>query len=505
MSRRKVGLHFLRNLLSIAFPPPSQSSRGKIAPDVSAHYDLVYEPPSRIALKHGSGEPYWRASSPKVFQFGFPFQCSYVNINAHNGQNSDFVREKKQIMALFSFRHSVKTFSTKSASNRRAAKIGQTSAHLRYITRPSAARTVIIARLKNDSQKDSAEAAEMEAFRSEGRVCERFTVALPIEATSEQREILATAYAEYITLGQCGYVAAIHDKTGNDMANPHFHLVCFDKKMKGTGRGRPRSIMGMSRKFAIESAAHGWASVHNSLMSEWGYGEATMIDHRSFSERGIDRVPTIHEGPGAKALEAVGSKPVGSKHWQKVDGGHTRAEANKLIGEINHMKEELYGLRLDRLGSSNAGNTFGDARDGPKNSKNFFGDDHTHRRAGKYPPAPSEIGRSHQATSREDRGTRKQPFKPQERIGKMAPPPFASRGGKGRAPSNSASLAPSMPWGRVRRIYRELVLTRDTLKTRLLRYEAQSQILAVASDLTSVDEKQSSLSNSPKKEFQRER
>lgn len=149
-------------------------------------------------------------------------------------------------MALFSFRHSVRTFSPKRAKNERAAEHGQTLAHLRYITRPSAARVVHRERVADDAE--AARAAEQAAEKRGGRVAERFILALPVEATAEQRVALARAYAEELTQGVAGYVLAIHDARGNDARNPHCHLVAFDAFERTGGRGRPRSVLGMARE-----------------------------------------------------------------------------------------------------------------------------------------------------------------------------------------------------------------------------------------------------------------
>ena len=115
-------------------------------------------------------------------------------------------------MALFSFRHSVKTFSEKRTDDSRVAKVGQTAAHLRYITRPQVARTVLCERLTSQTGPETAIDAEDAAQQRKGRVCERFIVALPVEATPDQREALTRAFAEKLTGGVAGYVAAIHDK-----------------------------------------------------------------------------------------------------------------------------------------------------------------------------------------------------------------------------------------------------------------------------------------------------
>jgi hypothetical protein len=76
------------------------------------------------------------------------------------------------IMALFSFRHSVKTFSEKRSAEGRAAEVGQTVAHLRYITRPKAARKVLRERLTGPTDTATAQEAEDAAQKRKGRVCE---------------------------------------------------------------------------------------------------------------------------------------------------------------------------------------------------------------------------------------------------------------------------------------------------------------------------------------------
>lgn len=158
-------------------------------------------------------------------------------------------------MALFSFRHSVKTFSDKRCAEGRKAEMGQTAAHLSYITRPKAARIVLRERLTGPSDRATAQQAEDAAQRRKGRVCERFIIALPPEATDQQREALAKAFADELTGGVSGYVAAIHDRNGNDLCNPHFHLVAFDVMIKAGGRRRPRSTLGMARKNAVQMRA----------------------------------------------------------------------------------------------------------------------------------------------------------------------------------------------------------------------------------------------------------
>ena len=362
-------------------------------------------------------------------------------------------------MALFSFRHSVKTFSDKRSAEARAAKRGQTAAHLKYITRPQAARVVLRERLAFPTDAQVASAAEREAEARKGRVCERFILALPVEATPEQRVALVRAFAEALTNGVAGYVAAIHDQRGNDIKNPHAHIAAFDVQVKGGGRGRPRNTIGMARKNAVEATAALWADIHNQMMTAWGYGADSQISHLSYAARGIDRLPEIHEGAASRQMFAKSEPPATKADWLHIDGGHTRAEANALIREINTLKQEAEhdeANTTDRLGSGHEANgrEFPHRREDEREGRGGDGRD-----AGQYRPpweTPDPLGSDGQAD--EGAGSSAAASTPPFLAIQASPaplPPFA----------NHRRLS---GWGRVRRVYRELVMLRDTLRARLI-------------------------------------
>lgn len=362
-------------------------------------------------------------------------------------------------MALFSFRHSVKTFSDKRSAEARAAKHGQTAAHLKYITRPQAARTVLRERLAFPTDAQVAIAAEQEAETRKGRVCERFILALPVEASPEQREALVRAFAEAMTQGVAGYVAAIHDQRGNDTKNPHAHIAAFDVQVKGGGRGRPRSTIGMARKNAVEETAALWADIHNRMMTAWGYGADSRISHLSYAARGIDRLPEIHEGAASRHLIAQGEAPATKADWLHIDGGHTRAEANALIREINTLQQEAEHDEADPTNGLGSGYE-ADGRERPhrrEDEREGRGGDGRHAGQSRPPwETPHPIG----SDGETDEGA--------SSADATSPPPFFA------AKAITAPLPPFADhrrlsgWGRVRRVYRELVMRRDTLLTRLL-------------------------------------
>ena len=82
-------------------------------------------------------------------------------------------------------------------------------------------------------------------------------------------------------------------------------LVRADKHPKSTryGRQNPISERWNSEEQLLVWRAT-WADVSNRCLERAGREER--IDHRSNAARGIDEIPTIHEGVTAQALERKG-------------------------------------------------------------------------------------------------------------------------------------------------------------------------------------------------------
>ena len=82
-------------------------------------------------------------------------------------------------------------------------------------------------------------------------------------------------------------------------------LVRADKHPKSTryGRQNPISERWNSEEQLVEWRK-AWADVSNRYLERYGHDER--IDHRSNAARGLDEIPTIHEGVTARALERKG-------------------------------------------------------------------------------------------------------------------------------------------------------------------------------------------------------
>lgn len=234
---------------------------------------------------------------------------------------------------------------------------GKAAAHLIYTIHSRTTVAVLEARtgLTTYGRPDIREfcASRESKAGKNGRIVEKLIVALPLEATRAQQIALMQALADHITKGEAPYVAALH-AAGRAENNPHAHIDAFDEpRPLAPGKtGRPPKVIGLSRRGALEQLRADWSAIHNRMMAKWGYGPDSMIDHRSYIERGIDRLPTIHEGPKARAMAAKGISPTSNDHtgpggraWIEIDEGVSRIETNQLIRQLNALCDEQQGTK----------------------------------------------------------------------------------------------------------------------------------------------------------------
>lgn len=193
-----------------------------------------------------------------------------------------------------------------------------------------------------DASKDAQEwiKAQEDGDRKNARVCDKLMIALPKELDAEQRAELVREFAEKATAGRASWMAAIHDKKGNDRDNPHCHLMVRDRDPE-TGR----RVIQTSERGSTERFRELWAEVANDHLERAGVSER--IDHRSLEEQGIDREPTVHEGVRAKRMRDKGRRPESREveysndvtarrrkrrvDYRDIDKGRTRAELNEEL------------------------------------------------------------------------------------------------------------------------------------------------------------------------------
>lgn len=253
-------------------------------------------------------------------------------------------------MAIYSLHHSPVGKSTQ-------AQPYTASAHIGYITRRRALSRMDKARLPGNSPREIASYLREceDVDRKNARVIDKVMLALPKELDSAQRAQLVRDFAEHVTKGKAPWLAAFHDK-GKDTHNPHCHLVIRDRDPK-TGK----RVIGTSEVGSTERLRRQWERFANNALHKAGRSER--IDRRSLKAQGIQREPTVHEGPQAQAMDKRGVPAKSSKRrvrnrpgsrdnyrdvdYRSIDRGQSRPQLNRARRAGSQETEKDYWAAID--------------------------------------------------------------------------------------------------------------------------------------------------------------
>jgi len=188
--------------------------------------------------------------------------------------------------------------------------------------------------------------AEKSEKRKDARTAREWIVKIPDELPEESRLRLVRNFAQHLVMDQGVAVdIAIHSpsRKGDDR-NFHAHLLCTTRKFGRLESGAvhlgAKADMELSdsdrRKAGIGSAAdgikalrHAWETLTNGALEAAGLD--IRVDARSLAARGIDRIPTVHMGPTATALERRGIRT-------------RRGDLNRDIVARNALQAEIADL-----------------------------------------------------------------------------------------------------------------------------------------------------------------
>lgn len=193
-------------------------------------------------------------------------------------------------------------------------------------------------------------------------------IALPVELNEQQQIELLRNYVidNFSSKGMVADVV-IHDKKDG---NPHTHIMLtmrpfeangewgakakkeyiLDKdgnktySKNGNAKSRKIETTNWNKKETLEKWREQWEIYANKALEKANRKER--IDHRSYEARGIDKLPTRHEGPTVRAMEKKGIQTeIGDKN-RKIN------EENKKIEILeNQIKiyEEMKVLENERI------------------------------------------------------------------------------------------------------------------------------------------------------------
>ena len=190
-----------------------------------------------------------------------------------------------------------------------------------------------------------------------------FDIALQNELTTEENIELAREFVQQHFVSK-GMIAdfAIHqpDKSDGGIPNPHFHVLTTMRPINPDGtwgqkqkreylvdkNGEPvLNSIGNPRFNAVattdwhcpetlEAWRKAWCEMVNDAFERKGLD--VRIDHRSYERQGLDLIPTIHEGPTVRQMEAKGIKTDKGElnRWIKA--------TNRLISEVTKKIKSLF-------------------------------------------------------------------------------------------------------------------------------------------------------------------
>lgn len=210
--------------------------------------------------------------------------------------------------------------------------------------------------------------------RANGSIFREVEFALPVELSRADKIALADSFAQELAGGELPYTFAVH--RGEDQ-NPHCHLMLSERVNDGHDRpaadwfrraankgkapetgGAPKSAIGKNaanRKAWLLSTRKMWADRANAALERAGVDAA--IDHRSYSDQGVDKIPGIHLSLSVIEMEGRGIQTDRAEIAAEIMAANIELE--ELHGQANRYGADLESQRKPKRGSvSRAGGAF---------------------------------------------------------------------------------------------------------------------------------------------------
>ena len=195
-----------------------------------------------------------------------------------------------------------------------------------------------------------------------------FDIALQNEFSMQENIDLARQFLldNFVSRGMVADFA-VHqpDKEDGGISNPHFHVMCPIRPIELNGKWgnkqRREYVLDEHGERVLDEAGNyvfnavpttdwgspetleawrqTWADLCNAKFAEKGLD--CRIDHRSFARQGVEQIPTQHEGPTVRAMEAKGIRT------DKGDLNRFIRKTNALLREAKKKIAALIGWLKD--------------------------------------------------------------------------------------------------------------------------------------------------------------
>jgi len=170
-------------------------------------------------------------------------------------------------------------------------------------------------------------AVEASEKRKDSQVAREVVVALPTELNlDQQRELVRSfAHSQFVNAGMVADVAIHHSKS----SNPHAHILLTMRDIGPDGFGQKNRSW--NDKALLQNWRQAWEVQTNGALAM--AGQSARIDHRTLVAQGInDRLPSVHLGPSATAIERRGEQSkIAARHDAKVQEFMATVEADAAI------------------------------------------------------------------------------------------------------------------------------------------------------------------------------
>ena len=189
-----------------------------------------------------------------------------------------------------------------------------------------------------------------------------FDIALQNEFSMQENIALARRFLSDNFVSRSMIVDfAVHqpDKEDGGIFNPHFHVMCPIRPIEPDGRWGKKQrreyvldehgervldeagnyvfnavpTTDWGKPETLEAWRQSWADLCNGKFAEKGLD--CRIDHRSFARQGVEQIPTQHEGPTVRAMEAKGIR---------TDKGDLNCFIQKTNALLKEAKEKIAAL-----------------------------------------------------------------------------------------------------------------------------------------------------------------
>ncbi|MDU7535688.1 MAG: MobQ family relaxase [Peptostreptococcaceae bacterium] len=207
--------------------------------------------------------------------------------------------------------------------------------------------------------------------RKDSQLAREINIALPKELNREQQIELIREYTKenFVDKGMIADVA-IHDKQDG---NPHAHIMLTVRPISENGEWGPKSkeehvldkegnkiklrngnykskkvdVVDWNRKETLERWRENWAKTVNKKLEKYGHEER--IDHRSYEEQGINKIPTKHEGVIARQIDKRGGTSIKMLENEKIRKENEIIEGIDMEIEQLNKIQQLQKQEMERL------------------------------------------------------------------------------------------------------------------------------------------------------------